>query len=314
MARVALIVVAMVAVGFFLYNALLWQSDESKIQPPADNGLRREMASYAAGDDQWDGKGGSLGESAPDIPLAMSDSFAWEHYTVKKGDTISKIAEAHSLSLDAVIASNNLKNARAIQAGDTLKLPNMDGIPYTAVDGDTYEKIANKFDVPVNAILDANDISSGDLEAGASLFIPGARMKSDDLRKALGEAFIYPVRGRISSQFGWRKDPFTGQRRFHNALDIAAPAGTPIKCTRDGKVTVVGYSRMFGKYIIVAHPDGYQSLYAHMSVTSAERGERVRQGDVLGKVGTTGHTTGPHVHFAIYKNTRPVNPLDLLSL
>jgi murein DD-endopeptidase MepM/ murein hydrolase activator NlpD len=81
----------------------------------------------------------------------------------------------------------------------------------------------------------------------------------------------------------------------------------------DGKVATVGYNGTYGNFIILTHGNGYQTLYAHMSVTSVIQGARVNQGTKIGEVGSTGYSTGPHLHFAIYKNGRAVNPLDFLN-
>jgi len=322
-----LIACAVLATGIFSYNALLWQHDEYLIQPPPEDGIRDEMLEFArtAPAPNMESKALSLPGVEPEavqyeqkerdrIPVNTSDTFNWQNYIVRKGDSVSKIAAAHSLSMDAVIASNDMKNARSIREGDVLRIPNMDGIPYTAVSGDSFEKIAGQFGVPLDAILDANDIQTGTLSPGTQLFIPGARMKQSDLKLALGELFIYPVQGRLTSTFGWRKDPFTGQRRYHNAIDLAANTGAPVKAAMDGRVVTIGFSPVFGKYIIVSHNGGYQTLYAHLSKNTVTQGASVRQGDNIGEVGSTGQSTGPHLHFAIYKNNRAVNPLEFMKL
>ncbi|MDR2864857.1 MAG: M23 family metallopeptidase [Spirochaetaceae bacterium] len=310
-----LIIFACIVLGFFIYNALLWQSDADLLKPVEDTRIRSQLFEFASGS----GVGSAaeetvLGLQTDNLPVNTSETFEWQYYTVKKGDSVSKIAADHILSMDAVIASNNMKNARMIKEGDVLRIPNMNGIPYTVVQGDTYEEIAERFGVPLNAILDANDIQSSDIFIDSQLFIPGAKMRSEDLKMALGELFIYPIRGRLTSSFGWRKDPFTGERRYHNAIDLAANTGTPVKATRDGKVTTVGFSPVFGKYIIISHNGDYQSLYAHLNLTSIVQGARVTQGEKIGEAGSTGHSTGPHLHFAIYKNGRAANPLELLKL
>ena len=131
---------------------------------------------------------------------------------------------------------------------------------------------------------------------------------------ALGELFIYPVRGsRLSSPFGWRNDPFTGVRRHHAAVDLSAPQGTPIRAAMEGKVTITSYDRTYGNYIILTHPGGYQTMYAHLHTITAKKDQSVAQGGQIGTVGTTGYSTGPHLHFAVFKNGRAVNPLDLMG-
>jgi len=243
------------------------------------------------------------------------DTFQWQSYRVQRGDSVSTIAAAFSVSMDAIIASNGITNARALREGETLRIPNMDGIPHTVRSGDTLSGISQSFGVPLEAILDANDIQSDVIHPGATLFIPGARMNRDELRMALGDRlFNHPVRGaRLTSPFGWRNDPFTGVRRHHSAIDLAAPLGTPILAAKDGQVSVVGYDRVFGNFIIMTHAGNFQTLYAHLHTVTVQRGAQVRQGARIGTVGSTGLSTGPHLHFAIYRNNRAVNPLDFLD-
>jgi murein DD-endopeptidase MepM/ murein hydrolase activator NlpD len=253
------------------------------------------------------------GAQSEEIPLDLMETFAWSDYTVKRGDSVSRIASQHALSMDAIIASNNISNARQLREGQVLRLPNMDGIPYTVKSGDTLGKIAKNQGIPLEAILDANDLESEIINAGTMLFLPGARMRSEDLKLALGELFIYPIRGRLSSSYGWRQDPISGARRFHSAIDLAAPLGVPVKAAMDGRIQSVGFNGTYGKYIIMTHGNNYQTMYAHLSLVSVEQGASVSQGSKIGEVGNTGYSTGPHLHFAIYKNGRALNPLDFLN-
>jgi murein DD-endopeptidase MepM/ murein hydrolase activator NlpD len=249
-----------------------------------------------------------------EIPLDLMETFSWTNYQVRPGDSVSKIAAMFSLSMDAIIASNNISNARRLPEGKVLKIPNMDGIPYTVKKGDSLTKISKSMGVPLSAILDANDIRSDDIKPGETIFIPGAKMAPGDLKLALGELFAYPLGSRrITSRFGWRDDPFTGARSFHAALDMAAGIGTPVKAAMDGTVSVVSVSHVYGKFIILSHDGGYQTLYAHLSSAAVRQGDHVGQGSKIGEVGNTGYSTGPHLHFGVYKNGRAVNPLDLLN-
>jgi murein DD-endopeptidase MepM/ murein hydrolase activator NlpD len=316
-----LTIVVLGGVAIFALIALNWQQAAGALKisllpeggysldPGADPGLEQNLARYI------EPLTPSQAEAGEEIPLNMAETFAWDTYTVKKGDNISKIAANFSISMDAVIASNNISSAKLLQVGETLRIPNMDGIPYTVKKGDNLLKIAKSMGVPLEAILDANDIQSDNILAGTQLFIPGAKMKKDDLNIVLGlsDRFIYPIRGRLTSPFGWRNDPISGVRRYHSAIDLAASHGTPIKAAMDGRISTVGLNSTYGKYIIITHGNGYQTMYAHMSGTSVKQGAYVYQGNEIGKVGSTGYSTGPHLHFAIYKNGRPVNPLDFLK-
>jgi murein DD-endopeptidase MepM/ murein hydrolase activator NlpD len=320
--------------GAFLF--LSWDGDYLSwlhrevvsVNPGADEGGRYNLALYAGLHPAAEsaalphataaapaGTVENTGEEAGDaIPLDLAETFAWKSYKVKKGDSVSKIAAAHSLSLDAIIASNNISNARRLREGETLKVPNMDGIPYVVKKGDSLSGISRSLGVPMEAILDANDLQKDIIAAGQLIFVPGARMRSEDLKLALGELFIYPLKGaRLTSPFGWRNDPISGVRRHHAAIDLAAPAGTTVKAAMDGKVSSVGFNSTYGKYIILSHGNEYHTMYAHLSQVSVKQGGQVTQGIKIGEVGSTGYSTGPHLHFAIYKNGRPVNPLDLLN-
>ena len=278
-----------------------------------DQSVGYNLARYAGLDVREDlnENQGAGGES---IPLDLTETFEWKSYRVRKGDSVSKIAAAFSISMDAVIASNGITNARALREGETLRIPNMDGIPYTVKSGDNLSGISKSMGVPLEAILDANDIQSDKINTGMTLFIPGARMNREELKLALGELFVYPIRGaKLSSPFGWRDDPISGVRRHHAALDLSAPQGTPVTAAMDGKVLAVGFNATYGNYIILSHPGSYQTMYAHLHTTAVKKGDAVSQGAGIGSVGNTGYSTGPHLHFAIFKNSRPVNPLDFLN-
>jgi murein DD-endopeptidase MepM/ murein hydrolase activator NlpD len=305
----------LVAAGVLLLSVLAFNLQDLAMsnltfsaEPAADGEFERNLASYA----------GVLPGPAPagpeePIPLDLMETFAWSDYRVRGGDSVSRIAAVHSLSMDAIIAGNGITNARRLREGETIRIPNMDGIPYTVRKGDSLEKISRSMGVPLEAILDANDLQSDTISAGTVLFIPGARMRAEDLKLALGELFIYPVRGRLTSRFGWRNDPISGVRRFHAALDMAAPLGTTVKAAMDGRVATVGMNSTYGNFIILSHGNGYQTLYAHLNTVLVRKDEAVNQGARIGEVGNTGYSTGPHLHFAVYKNGRAVNPLEYLN-
>ena len=111
--------------------------------------------------------------------------------------------------------------------------------------------------------------------------------------------FIYPLMNpaRISSRFGWRTHPLTGKRRFHSGLDIAAPSGAPVVATGSGTVISAGWNGGYGKAIVIQHNDTQQTLYGHLSEISVQPGQSIAQGTVIGLVGSTGNSTGPHLHF-----------------
>ena len=250
------------------------------------------------------------------VPVADAyvSTVTFKDYTVKKGDTISGIASRAGLrNFGTLLSVNNIDNARRISAGQVLRIPSADGLLYTVKKNETLAGIAAAHNVTVTALLDANDLTHETLAVGQKLFIPGASLSSFELRKALGELFIYPIMGRLTSPFGYRNDPFTGARSFHSGIDLAAPIGTSVKATLDGKIAETGFNRIFGNYVIITHERGYQSLYGHLSAVYVKRGQYVTQGTVVGAVGNTGYSTGPHLHLSIYKNGNLINPFSVLK-
>jgi murein DD-endopeptidase MepM/ murein hydrolase activator NlpD len=124
--------------------------------------------------------------------------------------------------------------------------------------------------------------------------------------------FIWPVRGPITSPFGPRPNPFGGPPDFHPGLDIAAPSGTPIVAADSGRVIIAGWVSGYGNYIAIDHASGLSSAYGHCSRIDVAVGQDVSRGQVIGAVGSTGHSTGPHVHFEIRLQGRPVDPAPRL--
>ncbi len=123
---------------------------------------------------------------------------------------------------------------------------------------------------------------------------------------------IWPTRGKISSPFGLRNSPFTGKKEFHYGLDIAAPSGTPIYAAADGKIIEAKYRRGTGNVIIIDHGYSFKTLYAHLSRFGITQGEIVQKGQVIGYIGSTGLSTGPHLHYEVHVKGVAVNPVDFL--
>jgi murein DD-endopeptidase MepM/ murein hydrolase activator NlpD len=268
-------------------------------------------------------------ESDPDIQSAVEDFMISEkgnpkeekplshkvietlrivNYTVKKGDTISSIANQFKVNLDTIVSYNSIKTARTVTSGVILKIPNTNGLKYVVRTGDCISCIARKFDVELNKILDWNDVSSDTIKPKDVLFIPGARMSKVELNKVFGTFFMWPVTGIISSDYGFRIHPIDGTRNFHNGLDIAGVKGMTIKAASSGKVLKIGKNFVYGNFIIVQHEDGYQTFYGHLSKINTSERKYVEQGEKIGEMGNSGYSTGDHLHFTIYKNGETVDP------
>jgi murein DD-endopeptidase MepM/ murein hydrolase activator NlpD len=182
--------------------------------------------------------------------------------------------------------------------------------------GQTLWDLMKTYDVDYRKILVFNDIkSTSRLRRGMELFIPGAtpvnpyRYRFNHGRKK--GSYLWPVppgSRRITSGFGDRIHPIYKRKIFHTGIDIAAGHGTPAYAGRGGKVNFVGYIKGYGKVIRIRHSSREESFYAHLSDFLVKRGQYVEPGQPVGKVGSTGHVTGPHLHFEIRVNGKPVKP------
>jgi murein DD-endopeptidase MepM/ murein hydrolase activator NlpD len=124
---------------------------------------------------------------------------------------------------------------------------------------------------------------------------------------------LWPVAGRLLSFFGQRTDPFSGEGRFHTGLDISAGTGTPVRATADGMVAHAGWSSGYGKLVVVKHPEGHETYYAHLSRFNVVAGQEVRMGEVVAYSGATGRAQSPHLHYEVRHHGTPLNPYKFLQ-
>jgi murein DD-endopeptidase MepM/ murein hydrolase activator NlpD len=245
--------------------------------------------------------------------ITKTRTLLYDSHTVKSGENISNLAINLGLNQDTIISVNKISNSRLLQVGRVLKIPNQDGVNHTVKNGETLSAITEKYKADSEAIQIANELFSDKVVTGTDLFIPGARLDWAQLQEINGDLFIWPVRGAITSYYGWRRDPFNRSRRhFHNGIDIRGSTGTPVRAAMAGRVSAVGFDRVFGNYIVVNHNAGYRTLYGHLNVIRTRTGAYVAAGERIGDVGNTGQSTGSHLHFTVYKNGATVNPRALL--
>ena len=191
--------------------------------------------------------------------------------------------------------------------------------------GESISLIARKYRTTVGAIVEANCLKNTVVMAGQTIKVPAERagMKNTgedvkDYKVVQGRSEItraswrMPVRGRLSDKYGWRKHPVYRKRLFHAGIDIAAPKGTPIAAAAAGKVIYAGRRPGYGNLVIVSHAGGMSSRYAHCSSILVKKGQSVKAGALLARVGATGVATGNHLHFEVRKNGKPQNPLSFL--
>jgi len=165
------------------------------------------------------------------------------------------------------------------------------------------------------AVIDPESFAAAS-SPGSGSFRPTPEKSNDlplaDATEARNEISIpiLPVNAPVSSAFGMRSDPFTGKPQFHKGMDLAAPAGTPVVAALPGKVTSVGYEPGYGNNVVVEHGDGLRTRYGHLASINVKVGDMVTSDDTLGKVGSTGRSTGAHLHFEVTRMGRPIDPAE----
>ena len=305
---------------FFAFFILAAQGRDTKIDTQVEEsmgGRESEVTVELAGLE-------TAGVSEPeDLTQSQPRMLLFSTYTIQKGDVLGEIAKKFGLSISTLASVNDIKNSRTLPVGKVLRIPNQDGVFYTIKAKDTLSVIAEKHKANVAEIKAANELFSDKINPNANLFIPGATAPWEDAPVIVYRAapalapvvsnniFDWPVRGRITSGYGYRRSPFG--RGVHDGLDIAAPMGTPIRAAMAGRVESVGYDNVYGNFVIVKHSEGYKTLYGHLESYEARSGAYVDTDTVIGYVGNTGQSTGPHLHFTVYKDGSSVNPRLVLK-
>jgi murein DD-endopeptidase MepM/ murein hydrolase activator NlpD len=235
------------------------------------------------------------------VDLGKSGTGEISVYIVREGDTLSEIAEMFGVSSNTILWANNIK-AGSIKAGQELVILPISGVRHVVKKGDTLKTLATKYKADLDDILSYNGLSAeSSIAAGDIIMVPdGVISAPSSLGKKSGPQ-SYPVYA------GYYLRPIAGGRKsqgFHgnNGVDLAAPVGTPILASANGKVILSrtgGYNGGYGTYVVVSHPNGTQTVYAHMNRNNVRVGDQVTQGEIIGTIGLTGKTTGPHLHFEI---------------
>ncbi len=260
--------------------------------------------------------GAQGGPSSTDESLApRADVFEYE---VQPSDTLEQIASRFGVSLEALVGSNanTLDSLEGVAPGTVLKIVK-NGVLHTVKRGQTLTDIARTYGVALSKIIASNGLEDRKyIYPGEEFFIPGAvtspffvYLQMAGGKKSL---FAWPVRGVISSGFGPRIHPISGEPDFHQGIDIEVPEGTDVYVSAAGRVIVAGRHSGYGLYVVVEHSHGYRTLYGHLSEIGVYRGQFVEGGQRIARSGNTGNSTGPHLHFEILQYGRPLNPLALL--
>lgn len=243
-------------------------------------------------------------------------------YVVREGDTLGGIAKLFKVSPNTILWANDLARGSPLQVGQTLAILPVTGLKYTVKKGDTIAAIAKRYGADAAEIATFNDIDDGTLAVGLQILIPDGELGAAPPapRASSGAASLpgKPTAGGIlyatlnsrtgtAEQKGYYMRPLVGGVKTqgihgYNGVDLAAPLGTPILAAAEGDVLIAkgtGWNAGYGGYVVVKHDNGSQTLYAHQSKVAVSPGQHVQQGQVIGYVGSTGKSTGPHVHFEI---------------
>ncbi|MDR3312023.1 MAG: M23 family metallopeptidase [Spirochaetaceae bacterium] len=227
-------------------------------------------------------------------------------YTAVAGDTVFSIASRCSIPYETLVSANGIRSSDEMLAGKKLFLPAGPGV---FVPDDARN--------PVEELLKKTHTAAGNsvmVNGRGFDYLPGARFTGETRMFFLDPSFILPLaEGVLTSGFGNRQSPVSGQWEFHRGVDMGAPEGTPVMAAKSGKVNFVGANEIYGNYIVVAHANDMESLYGHLSKMLAEQGAVVARGDVIGQVGTTGMSTGPHLHFEIHAGKTARDPRGLIK-
>ena len=235
-------------------------------------------------------------------------------YRTRKGDDLYGIAAQVNLPYETIATANHLVHPEAFAPGTHLIIPNMPGLFVPAVPRTELDYLMTAWRTKTgDAGQFVNLIEGGD--SGRYYFVPGARFHPLERAYFLNVLFRFPLpKAVVTSRFGMRVDPFTRQVAFHSGIDLAAPWGTDVYAARSGTVAEVGRDFTYGNYIILDHSAGYQTVYGHLSSILVRLHEEVTSGMIIGKVGSSGLSTGPHLHFEIRLRGRPEDPAPLLPM
>lgn len=282
------------------------------------------------GVDPWDIQSPSSVLSAstqdPEIATSISTKDYRDkiiEYTVAEGDTVSTIAEKFNISTDTIRWENDLKSKDAIKVGQALKILPVTGVSHKVSKGDTVNSIADKYDTDAQQIVSFpfntfEDDETFRLSVGQVLIVPDGIIKDVPqwqpvarVRQVTPDAgtvvasgsFVWPTAGKITQNFSW----------YHKALDIANKSAPGVLAADSGKVVAAGWSSVgYGNHVVIDHGNGYRTLYAHMSRLYVVVGQSVGRGAALGQMGSTGRSTGTHLHFEVIHNGVYLNPWSVL--
>jgi len=234
---------------------------------------------------------------------------------VRNGDTVAGIAKMFGVSENTVRWANNLSAKSSLTKNQELVILPISGVKYVIKKGDTLKSIAKSFNADQEEILSFNDFKSGsNLKTGDEIIIPNGEIGSSVSNTSQKpKTSKTPSLSGKSYSIGYFMRPVIGGRKTqgvhgHNGVDLANKLNSPILAAAGGKVIIAkqgGWNGGYGSYVVISHPNGMQTLYGHMNSLNVSAGQTVGQGDVIGYMGSTGQSTGVHLHFEVRGGVNP---------
>ena len=265
----------------------------------------------------------------PDLVLTRISKKPREEnveHIVRPGDTVSAIAVEYEVSVSTILWENNLSAYSMIRPGDKLNIPPVSGVTHKVAKGENINSIASKYKVEVEKVTEFNKLEKDEkLQIGQKIFIPGGKkvtyptyepsrytgftairniVKAPNAKPVASNKMNWPTVGkRITQYYSWR----------HYAVDIANKIGTPIYAADAGTIEYAGWGKGYGNQIVIDHGGGKKTRYAHLSKFYVKKGDNVSKGQTIAAMGSTGWSTGPHLHFEVIINGRKYNPLNYIK-
>jgi len=231
-------------------------------------------------------------------------------YTVKPDENIFSLAARLNIPYSALASLNSL-DSPALETGKTLLLPSCPGIFIPPTLQTDLEKITGAARQNNKGGVELKIRSLGKQET--YMFFPGADFTPTERGFFLNSGFRFPLRQyRVTSRYGMREDPFNGRISMHQGIDLAAPEGTEVFAVADGVVTATDFDPVYGNYIIIKHSNNWTSLYGHLQSIETVLRTDVKSGNLIGRVGSTGQSTGPHLHFELRQDGKAFDPAGRL--
>ena len=247
----------------------------------------------------------AAGKTARELPLQFY------RYKAQKEDTVIRIAARCSIPYDALITLNGIESIKTNISGKILLLPTLPALYLPEKPVSDIEKLTEALSKKLKTesfLITLPSAADPKKKIRVECF-PNAMLDSTVRSFFFVPFYRFPLQHAVvTSDFGMRKSPFTGKSTYHAGIDLAAPAGSPVYACTAGTVIETAYSEIYGNYILIRHDDGRESLYGHLSKVKSRLYEKVKSGTLIGYVGSTGLSTGPHLHFEVREHGKAKNP------